>query len=79
MQNDRPAALIPINSVSNPDCIQPPTGETLEFSYFDTPPRCDDRGNHEGDRMAAALRARLLRGRGAQEAGIDAGLGESRG
>jgi Protein of unknown function (DUF3489) len=38
MQNERPAALLPINSVSNPDRIQPPTGETLEFSYFDTPP-----------------------------------------
>ena len=38
----------------------------------------DDRRNHESDGMAAAFRARLLRRRGAQEAGTDAGLGEGR-
>jgi transglutaminase-like putative cysteine protease len=43
---------------------------------FASLPGGDDRGHHEGDRVAAALRARLLRRRGAQEAGIDAGIGE---
>ena len=38
----------------------------------------DDRGHHESDRVATAFRARLLRRRGAQEAGTDAGVGEGR-
>ena len=40
--------------------------------------RDDNRGHHEGHGMAAALGARLLRGRGSQEARADAGLGEDR-
>jgi hypothetical protein len=43
------------------------------------PARNDDRGNHESDGVAAAFRARLLRRRGPQEAGTDAGVGEGRG
>jgi hypothetical protein len=36
-------------------------------------------GDHDGDAMATALGAWLFRGRGAQEARIDAGVGEGRG
>jgi hypothetical protein len=36
------------------------------------------RGHHESNGMVAAFRARLLRRRGPQEAGTDAGLGEGR-
>ena len=42
------------------------------------PARCDRRGHHEGDRLATALGARLLRRGGAQEARPDAGVGEDR-
>jgi hypothetical protein len=38
----------------------------------------DHRGHHERDRVATALGARLLRRRGAQEAGADTGVGQAR-
>jgi hypothetical protein len=41
-------------------------------------PGGDDRGHHESHRVAAAFGARLLRRRGAQEAGTDTGVGQGR-
>ncbi len=48
------------------------------IALLQPPARHDDRGHHEGHRLAAALGARLLRRRGAQEAGAHAGLRQDR-